>query len=215
MIKNILEIVENCPQQIKERFIIKKFEKGAKIVQQGFEAKYFYILLEGMNKIYRTSKLGTNYLQLVIEAQDVYGEIELSNHKPSICTVEALEYSKVIMIPREVYIKWLETDCNFSMFIINKLSDKLYSKIEKASNDVFYNLEYKFIRLVLDLYNKNKNRNIPISKDLIAEELASALRSINRTINKLKQKNILKYENGEIIIIDLEKLKKQEEELLQ
>lgn len=214
MEKNILDIIENCPSEIKEKFIIKKFKKNTKIVQQGFEAKYFYVLLKGSNKIYRTSKLGTNYLQLIIEPEDIYGEIELSNNKPSICTVEALSDCEILMVSRETYIKWLEVDTDFSMFIINRLSNKLYSKIEKASNDVFYHLEYKFIRLVLELYDKDNSTSISISKELITEELAASLRSINRVINKLRQKNMLKYQHGKIIIIDLDKLKNQEVKLL-
>lgn len=214
MRSSILDIIENSPDEIKERFIIKKFKKGTKIVQQGSEAKHFHILLKGSNKIYRTSVLGTNYLQLVIDPEEVYGEIELSNNKPSICTVEALSDCEILIVSRETYIKWLEKDFNFSMFIINKLSDKLYSKIEKSSIDVFYYLEYKFIRLILKLYNKNKSYNICVSKELIAEELAASIRSINRVINKLKEKNILEYKDGKIIIIDLEKLKGQEVKLL-
>ncbi|WML34980.1 Crp/Fnr family transcriptional regulator [Clostridium sp. OS1-26] len=215
MRKNILDIIENCPSEIKKKFIVKNFKKGEKIVKQGFEARHFHILLKGTNKIYRTSILGTNYLQLIIGPEEIYGELELSNNKTYICTVEALSDCEVLMVPRKTYVKWLEIDTSFSMFIITKLSSKLYSKIEKSSNDVFYNLEYKFVRLALNLYSKNKSDSILISKELISEDLAASIRSINRIINKLKRENILEYQDGKIIIIDLEKLKNQEVRLLQ
>ncbi|MBC2582317.1 Crp/Fnr family transcriptional regulator [Clostridium sp. DJ247] len=209
----ILDLIDNCPNEIKEHIITKKFEKNTKIIEQGFEVKYLYILLNGSNKIYRTSESGASYLQIIVEPEEIYGEIEVLNNKLSTCTVEALTDCEVLMLSKEIYRKWLQIDTDFSMFIIDKLSNKLYLKIIKASNDIFYSLEYKFISLILSLYYRKNSTKIYISKNLMAEELTASIRSINRIIHKLKQKNILMYCNGQILILDIEKLK-QEKELL-
>lgn len=209
MSKSILSIIENCPLEIKQYLIMQNFKKGTNILEQDYAVKYVHILLKGKNKVYKTSKSGLNYLEIVLEEGGVYGEAELLDNKPSMCTVEALTDCEVLKLSKEVYKNWLKLDNDFSMFIIETLSNKLYFKIEKSANDIFCSLEHRLLNLILTLHNDHKSTNIFIYKNLLAEELATSIRSINRILHKLEEKSILKYKNGQIIILDLDKLKNE------
>lgn len=213
MKKNILDILENSPKHIKEAIVTNKFKKGVRIIDQECEVECLYILKKGTNKIYITSELGDNYLQIIIGPGEIYGELEVLSGKPSICTVEAFTDCEVFMISKDTYQEWLQLDNELSYFIIENISNKLYNKIKKSSKDVFYNLEYRFVSLMIELYSKNKSNVISISKSLIAEELATSIRSINRIIYKLVKSNIIIYKNRKIIILDLDKLQKEKERL--
>lgn len=212
MAESIFNIIENCPTEIKEHMLKEKFQKGQNILEQDFCVKYVCILLWGKNKIYRTSKSGLNYLQKIIEKGELYGEVELLENKPSMCTVEALTDCEVLKLSKEIYKDWLRQDVDFSQFVIENLSNKLYVKIQKSANDVFYNLEHRLLDFILNLFENSDHKGIFIYKNLLAEELVTSTRSINRIFHKLEEKGILKYRNGQIIILDLEKLKNEKQQ---
>ncbi len=70
-------------------------------------------MLEGSIKVYYTATSGKSHIQNILEKGDIFGELEVLQEKPSICNVEAINASEILVIPRSAYRMWLEKIFSF------------------------------------------------------------------------------------------------------
>lgn len=214
MNKKLLDILENCPALVKDLIIQKKFNSGDKIIEQGYEVQNFYILLKGSIKVYYTTTSGKNHIQNILEDGDIFGELEVLKSRPCICTIEAIKDSEVIIIPKNAYRTWLEKDFEFSLFINELICNKFYLKTKKVSEDILYPLSFRLVNHILFLHEKHDADIIKVSKSLIAEELATSVRSLNRLIMDLSQKGLIDYQKGQLTILNCKGLREEKERYL-
>ena len=96
--------------------------------------------------------------------------------------VEAISNCKTIEIPKETFIKWMEEDSKFSLYISKLIAERNYYSCIRERTNAIYPLRYRVIYFILNTLYKN---NLAITKDLIVEGVGSNIRSINRILKQL------------------------------
>lgn len=127
-------------------------------------------------------------------------------NKDVVTTVEALSQCETLEISKEAFIKWMELDNKFSLFISKLIAERNYECCKRERVNAFYNLRYRVMYIILNTLYKN---NLGITKDLLVEGVGSNIRSINRIINQLVEEEILEYNSGKIKVKSIEKLKEE------
>lgn len=202
----LIEFINNCPKEIAKELKNRSFNYGEKLLVQNQGCDYIYILLKGKIKTYHSDFTGAIYLEDIDSEATIFGELEALINKDVVTTVEALSQCETLEISKEAFIKWMELDNKFSLFISKLIAERNYECCKRERVNAFYNLRYRVMYIILNTLYKN---NLGITKDLLVEGVGSNIRSINRIINQLVEEEILEYNSGKIKVKSIEKLKEE------
>lgn len=204
---SVLESFYNsCPYEVKSSFMNKTFEPGEKIIEQGSPGQYVYILTSGNAKVYYVTQSGMSYVQYIYGAWELFGEVEALDNKPSVCNVEAISKCSTLQIENVKFAEWLKLDFSFTKHIMCQLSDKVYAVSETAPINIMYPLEYRFLILAWNNFSKGTDKGLCLTKEILAECMGTSIRSINRVIKALMDKDIIHYSKGVLCVKSQEKL---------
>lgn len=211
----ILQILKDCPYEVLKYWEIKEYPKGYIVCNQEEVDEYFYIIINGYANIYRTAENGKKYSQSVYKKGNYFGELEIFDKRPYICSVEALTELKVIRIHRKYFLQWIEKDRNFLIYITKTLCDNFYKLSKKAGEDTLYSLKYRVCNYLVYCVHSGikteKGIKVQVNKEHLSEMFVVTQRSINRILKYLKEKEIIEVGNKCIYIKSVEKLKEEEQ----
>lgn len=212
--RTIKNILRDCPYDILNKWEFKEYSKGQIICYQDMQYESFYIIVEGYANIYLIAENGKKYSQAIYKKGDYFGELEIFDNKPYICSIEALTDIQVICIDRENFLKWIDKDRGFSLHITRTLCDSFYKLSKLAGENTLYSLKYRICNYLLYRLDSGVKTSlgieIEVNKEQLSEQFAVTPRSINRVLKQLKENKIIDVSNNCIIIIDKEGLKKEE-----
>ncbi len=209
----IKDMLRNCPYEILKKWERKDFKKGEIICQQDLIHDYFYIIIDGYVNICRTAENGRKYSLALYKKGDYIGELEIFDRKPYICSVETLTDTKTLRIKRKYFLKWINSDLYFSLYITKTLCDNFYKLSKLAGENSLYSLKYRICNFLLyevDSSSMDSPIEIKINKEQLSEQFAVTPRSINRVLQQLKEKGLIEVSNNSIFIIDIEGLREEE-----
>lgn len=210
----IKDMLKHCPYDILKRWERKDYKRGEVICQQDMVHDYFYIIIDGYVNISRTAENGRKYSQSIYKKGDYFGELEIFDLKPYICSVEALTDTKTIRIKRKYFLQWISSDLYFSLYITRTLCDSFYKLSKLAGENTLYSLKYRICNYLLYEADSSGKKDWPlevrINKEQLSEQFAVTSRSINRVLQYLKEKGLIDVSNNSIFITDIEGLRAEE-----
>ncbi|MEW9121528.1 MAG: Crp/Fnr family transcriptional regulator [Thermotaleaceae bacterium] len=211
---SIREMLKDCPYDMLKRWEIKSYSKGSIVCQQDMHYDYFFIIVSGYANIYITAENGKKYAQSIYKNGDFFGELEIFDQKPYICSIEALTDLKVLRIKRNFFLEWIDKDRSFLLYITRTLCSSFYQLSKKAGEDTLYSLKYRVCNYLLYCMDKGQKNGdaieIKLEKDQLSGLFVVTERSINRILKYLKEKCIIDIKKKSILILDVEKLKEEE-----
>ncbi len=163
-----------------------KISPKEQIIRQGKKVFSAYIIKSGIAKCYLTEDNGQEFIQEFFGEGELFGEIELINRTPSFCCIEAITEVTVYKIGHEHFQEKLTSDKRFNELILQTLATKISYKAHRHAYHQSHTLEDNLQRLI----HAYPNLLTTIAKQDIAGYLGVTLRSLNRTIGLLKNKNI-------------------------
>lgn len=210
-IKNILK---NCPYDVLQKWEFKEYDKGKIICYQDTKYNYFYIIIEGYANIYSTAENGKKFSQAIYKKGNYFGELEIFDNKPYICSIEAVTDMKIIRIKRKYFLDWISKDQHFSFHITKTLCDSFYNLSKLSGQNTLYSLKHRICNYLLYKLDSGVESNgkieIKIDKEQLSEQFAVTSRSINRVLKEMKENDIIDISNSLICILDLEGLREEE-----
>jgi CRP-like cAMP-binding protein len=212
----IFNILKDCPYEIFNRFEIKEYKKGEIVCEQDKVNEYFYIILRGSANIYIMAENGRKYSQSIYKKGDYIGELEIFDLKPYICTVEAYTDLTLIRLHRDYFLQWVEKDRNFLLYITKTLCNSFYALSQKAGQDTLYSLRYRVCTYLISCLTTGRKTDqgieISVQKEQLGSQFVVTERSINRILKYLKEKGIIEVKNKSLVIIDIDRLKQEQED---
>ncbi|MGL4990263.1 MAG: Crp/Fnr family transcriptional regulator [Sarcina sp.] len=206
----LISFIEKAPEEIKKSFKKIKISFGEKLLIQGSPCDYVYILEKGIVKTYHMDFAGELYLEDIDTKPTIFGELEAFTNEDVITTVETISTCELVQIEKEVFVKWIEENHLFSIYINRLLARRNYDCCKREKVNAFYPLKYRILYTIINTIHKNK---IGITKDLLVEGTGSNMRSINRILKELIEDDILEYKAGSVIIKSMDKLKEEMDSL--
>ena len=212
--KAIKKILKDCPYDILRKWEFKEYVKDQMICHQGMRYNHFYIIAEGYANICLTAENGKKCSLAIYKKGDYFGELEIFDNKPYICSIEALTEVKVICIDKENFLKWLTKDQYFSLHITKTLCEGFYNLSKLSGENTLYSLKYRICNYLLyrldSSVKSDKGMALQIDKEQLSERFAVTSRSINRVLQQLKENKIIEVESDSIYILDIPRLKEEE-----
>jgi CRP-like cAMP-binding protein len=165
----------------------KKVGVPHKLIEEGKKVFSVFIIKKGIAKCYLTEDNGKPFIQEFFGEGELFGELEAFKNHLSFCSIEALTPLEYYRIPHSDFQKLIEHDKKFNQFILESFASKILYKAKRHSYHQSHSIESNLLRLQEQLPSFTKI----ISKPDIASYLGITLRSLNRTLLSLKERNLL------------------------
>lgn len=163
----------------------KTFKPGHKIIQQGETITYVYLIKDGITKCFISEENGKDYIIEFLGKGEVIGELEALKKINCLCNVEAISEVMVYAIPDYRFFEWIEKNTAFTKILLQELSTRIIQTSTRASYQQLYTLEFGLLKL-LQLQHEAQ---ITISKEDMAAYLGISVRSFNRTLKAVMERN--------------------------
>lgn len=210
--------VRYMPEELKTRFTVRKFPAGCIIHQKHTDLKCFGIICEGDHRVINEFENGNVYMIEKNEPIDFIGEVTiLAGMQETSVTIETLTPCTAMMFSRTDFEFWISRDIHFLRMVSQKVAFKLYRSSYNRGARLFYPPNFLLLDYILK-YVKNEEINeqqyviIKRTREQLQEELGMTIKTINRTISKLKESGLISSYKGKIKI-SLEQYERGKKEL--
>lgn len=180
---------------------LKKLSRDNILFYEGEKAKYFYLLLEGYLKLYKTDLKGNEIVIHYFTQPSFIAEMaSLENINFPATAIAMHDKVEVLLIDQEKFFEILQTDAHFSFHLIKSITLKI-KHLELVINR---NMVYDAMTKVCSFIQENpKNMQNAKNKE-IANFLNMAPETLSRILSKLRKLEIIDKNN---MVLDEDKLK--------
>ena len=195
---------EHIPEDIKNNYIIRVYPPGTIIHQKDFKLEKFGIIAKGEHRVINEFQNGNVFMIEKNEPIDFVGEVTiLAGMEKTSVTIVALTETTVIYFSRKDFEHWIEEDIHFLRLVSHKIAYKLYRSSYNRGARLFYPPNFILLDYVLKQaaqlgIGKKKEITIPKTRQEMYEECGITVKTLNRTISKLKEDGLISIKKGKI-----------------
>lgn len=197
--KNINGILKNKVENV-------ELPASSFVINQGEKPIFCYILLEGKVKVFHNTPTDQNFLFGIYEEPQIFGQLEMPNEERFFNSVQCLTQCKFLKFTRELYLEWLRSDSEFAMKINFDLCTKLMNTSYRMVDESYFPLEYHVIKHIIETSENFKKSTIKLNKKDLASYFGTNLRSINRILKQLNDKQMIVVDKDSLTINQPEEL---------
>lgn len=203
--EQLLHLLNHSPAEIQGRLKRRMVQEGKELISPGDPPDRVYVVRSGLVKVYILEANGKEFSLAFLGKGELIGEVELFLAQPFACIVEALQETDVYCLSKRLFLDWMERDRTLNMLVLKEMAFRLYSLTIRTSFQMLYPIEYAMMKI---LY-LSQEENIGITKTDLADYLGITIRSLNRSLNRLKAKDILLFSDNTLRIQSKDKLKQE------
>lgn len=214
------QLFKDCPEEVIKAMRYRKVPKGYVLIYAGNVCDSVYIILQGNTVGMDFQKLGNAYVVREDSSTDVLGDFELfGDIKEYRITIRAVTDCEMVVIPAEVYLKWMQQDINALFMRTRKLMNSLTLQAASERKYLFLNCRDRLILHLVEEYEakgRGETYRLKSTQPELAERLGFNTRTIQRSVQSLENNGRISIDKGKISISleDYWKLKEYVEENL-
>ncbi|MCS7279800.1 MAG: Crp/Fnr family transcriptional regulator [Thermodesulfobacteriaceae bacterium] len=218
--KKILELLKESPffRELPEEILkeiallgkIKIFEKNELIFSEGETAYGFYLISEGLVKIYKLSPKGKEQILHLLTKGEVFAEIVLMGTSSYPAWAQALTKLEVVFFDKNKFLNLVKQKPDLALNFIGILILKIKNLVKTIENLGLKEAEEKLIHYLWELSQEGKKESffLKIPKSQLALLLGITPETLSRIFRKLKEENLVEINGREIKILNMENLRK-------
>lgn len=191
------------------------YKKDEYVFHEGEEFKGIFIVIKGLVKIFKISPQGKEYILHLLTKPHLFGDVPLFTGGDCPASVQVMEDSTLLFIPKPEFLQLLEDNSRISLKIMSGFARRLKSISVKAEN---LSLKEVINRLADYLVNEIERTGkaglpepfykIPLSNPTLAAYLGTIPETISRAFKKLRDNNIVRTHGRTVFVKNYNELKK-------
>lgn len=193
-----------------EREIV-SYNKKEFVYKEAQRPKAVYYVVSGKIKISKTNDDGKEFITNIHGQGEYFGYspiLEDANYKDE---AQALEETKLMLIPREDFLQLVSNDIKIAQTFIKIITQNIAEKEESLLNLAYGSLRKKVAYGLIQLLEKYKNEKdkqpiLNLSRENMAQLIGIAPESLIRTLGDFKDEKLIDIQAGKVIITDEKKL---------
>ncbi|WP_342553355.1 cyclic nucleotide-binding domain-containing protein [Paenibacillus sp. FSL R7-0652] len=185
-------------------------DKGEVICEKGERPERLYFLVQGKLKIITTLPNGKPLLLRFSTPLALVGDLELVNGKEANHTVQSVNQSLLLAISFRVIQNGYAENAKFLYFMLGQVTHKLYMFSNLSSLNMLYPVESRFASYLLSITGLDAAASEEIhTSELteLADLLGASYRHLNRIIQDLCRRDIIRKVRRKIIIQNIDELR--------
>ncbi len=186
---------------------VKTFKKRENIFEEGEYPRYLYFIASGTVKLFKTNDDGKEYIIQIMKEGEFFGYVNLIKDENYSESAAALEETKINLIPREDFNQLMTANRDVSSQMIKMLADNVTEKEDQLLNLAYNSVRKRVANAIVYLSEKYDDLTFSILRDDLARIVGTAKESVIRMLTEFKEDGYLEIKNGNIHVIEKEKLK--------
>ena len=200
---------ENTKELIRSSLIIKNFDIGNTLMNEGASCLGFSLILKGSIRVYKLSDKGREVTLYKLSSGDTcYLSMScmLSNQNyPAFA--EVIEPAKVAFVPSNIFNQYVYNTVDFQKYIFANLYNKFNDVVDVLEEVAFESIDTRIAKYLLQTsQNSNNSMYLYLTQEKIAQEVGTSREVVSRMLTNFKNKDILTSVRGKITILDFDKL---------
>ncbi|MDZ7710498.1 MAG: Crp/Fnr family transcriptional regulator [Roseovarius sp.] len=188
-----------------ERLTPMDVPEGAVLFRPGETVKGFVIVLRGRIEVYLTGLSGREILLYEVEPGQscVQSTLGLMGGDDYSGEAVARAPSEIVLVPRETFLRLMDTDPGFRRFVFSAFAARLQSMMHLLDRVAFQRIETRLAQCLLE---RAEGGRINATHAEIAVMIGSAREVVSRRLDALARRGIVALERGVVRILDAETL---------
>ena len=216
----LVNIIKNIPtfggmtepqlDDIKQITQVKTYKKGEAVFFEGDEGKGFYIVFEGLVKVFKTSSEGKEQILHVLGPGEPIGEVAVFAGRSFPANAQALSNSRLLYLPRQAFVDLITQNPSLAMNMLAVLSMRLRQftvQIESLALKEVPGRLAAYLIYLSEEQNSKKKVHLKISKGMLAGLLGTIPETLSRIFAKMTDQKLIKVNGREIELINPDELK--------
>ena len=176
------------------------FKKGEMIYSLADKGSFVSILVSG-KAICQMDKVDGSFLPIcTYEPYSLFGELEIFAYSELTAYIEAVSSCSTVRIDKQNFLKWLKMDFDFSLYVMQQLSQKLLSHSQNTVDFMTLPVKERVLKVILN-YHEN-NRLEQFTKEKLCYRVSTPMRSVNRAIKALVEEHIIEYRGKRLLLLN-------------
>ncbi len=184
---------------------VREYKKKAEIYREGDYPLYLYFLQKGKAKAFKTNDVGKELIINLYNEGDFIGYVDLLRESHFSETLQAMENSEVVLIPRKVFSDLILKNPSVALKMVQLVSQNV-QQMETDLLKLAYNSVRKRVSDSLLFFMNGSLEALKISREDLAARAGTSLETAIRTLSDFKDEGLIDIVTGKISILDREKL---------
>ena len=189
------------------------YSRGHVLLSEGSDDLRFFVLAHGSVRVFYSDPTGRQVVVKLFQAPVAFGEMECIAGVPYLESVEALEKSTGLEIPRPVFLLALRPSPELTYNLVLDLAARLCIAAQNERSLAFNDVERRLATLLhahVTLFGlpapQGTMIRIPLSQDALAQSLGVARRSVTRALARWTSEGLIIKSEGRFVISDVQRL---------
>ena len=190
-----------------------RFAPGDIIFQKGDPGEELYAILSGRVGINTFSEQGKEIFLNILDPGAVFGEIALLDGKERTAGAVAMQHCDLLRIRRAEFLPFLERHPKLCIRLMAVLCERLRWTSDIIEDTIFLDIPRRLAKRLLTLAERHGEKvdggfliRIKLSQEELGHMLGATRESVNKGLKSLQQIGAITYDDGYIIIRELESL---------
>lgn len=162
------------------------YAPGDYLFIQDEKASSILLIKGGVTKVFFEEENEKEYIVEFLSKGEVIGDIEYIRKIDSLCNVQALDTVEAYVLSYSFFQSLLTKDSVLCELLLDSFAERIVNTAKRASYQQLYTIEYSLHQLV----EMQKKQDLNLSKEDMAAYLGISVRSLNRSLNQLKDQMI-------------------------
>jgi len=210
-----LSLIKNVPifsglneaelNNIRQIAVHKQYDKGENIFFQDDEAKGFYLIIEGLVKVFKSSSEGKEQILHIFGPGEPFGEVAVFAGASFPAYASALSKISTLFFPRSLFVNLISANPSLAMNMLSVLSMRLRQLTTQIENLTLKEVPARVAAYLIYLAEEQQNNKIvtlKISKGSLAGLLGTIPETLSRIFARLNEQNLIEVNGRNIKLID-------------
>lgn len=191
---------------------LRTFRKREMVFSEGNYPSALYLINKGKIKTFKTNEAGKELITGIHKEGDFIGYVSLLEDTQYTESAEALEDAEIYIIPKQDFFTLIYNNKEISGKFVKMLSNNLAEREDRLIRLAYNSVRKRVSEALVMLHDRYKDGQekvvIPISREDLAGIVGTATESVIRTLGDFKEEKLIEVQKGDIIITNLDKLKR-------
>lgn len=197
-------------RQVADIAVRQSFGKGALIFSEGDDGIGFFLVVEGLVKIFKMSLEGKEQILHIFGPGEPFGEVPVFSGKAFPANAEAIRKSRLLFFPRGDFVNLVQRTPSLALNMLAVLSMRLRQFTVQVENLSLKEVPARLAAYLVYLSEEQQNKSavdLEISKGQLASLLGTIPETLSRIFQKMNTQNLIEVEGRRIKILDYQRLR--------
>ena len=188
----------------------KNFSKGESVFLEGEDSSGFYIIDEGLVKIYKVSSDGKEQILHILGPGEPFGEVPVFSGQRFPANAETITKSHVLFFPRQHFVDLITRNPSLALNMLAVLSLRLRQFTAQIENLSLKEVPARLAGYLIYLAEEQGEKDavmLNISKGQLASLLGTVPETLSRVFARMNDRNLIEVDDRRILLLDRAGLK--------